>query len=498
MRQMLRLESLHLRRIFLFTAGILSLILFYACEKELFVESALPETGSYFAAYITSNPQGAEIYINGKYSGKNTPDTVKWLLKGEHTVRLRFNSALDTIFSMRNETGELKSVYIDYLTVFNHYGNLYCTSEPTSAYIYVDGNYTARFTPDTLKYLLPGSYKIKYEQYRHRSDSTLVEVIGGKTTRVNMYLQDTTDWLDYRASNSKIPTDRIVCFDVDMNNAVWIGTFDCGVSRLLNGRFTHYNLSNSSIPSNFVTAIEIDAMNHIWIGTLNGLAEFDGTEWKTYNSSGGLPSNTITALYYSPKGIMYVGTNKGLGIIENGYASPGAQLDIPLLLKPIASITGNRNGDIWVASEGGLSYFSNDEWKMFTRESDGLLSTDAGYTALDISGNLWCSFPIKIYQGNYQAGGLMKFDGTRWVEYPLPITVKGKIQRIYADYRGNVWVATPNGIYMLLPEGGHLLFASKRYAMATYNATDVLVDRKDKVWFALWEGGVVKCKLKLL
>ena len=83
-------------------------------------------------------------------------------------------------------------------------------------------------------------------------------------------------------------------------------------------------------------------------------------------------------------------------------------------------------------------------------------------------------------------------------EYKLPTTVKGRIQKITADYRGNVWLATPAGVYMLVPEGVYYVFASRAFAMVTPNSMDVLIDRKDKVWFALWEGGVVKCKLKML
>ena len=471
---------------------------FYSCQKDLFVESNPDELGNYYSALITSNPAGAQIYVDGKYSGHSTPDTISWLTRGEHSIRLRFNSVLDTVFSLSSTQPGLSSVHIDYLAVLNHYGNIYCTTEPSSAYIYLNDVYTARFTPDTIKYLLPGRYKIKYEQFRYRSDSTYVDVIGGKTSRVNLWLQDTTEWLDFRTANSKIPSDRIVCFKVDINNAVWIGTYDNGLAKLLNGRFTNFNTSNSPLPSNFITAIDIDENGNLWIGTMNGLVNYDGNDWEIYNQSRGLPSNYITSIYCNQDGGIYVGTKGGLGLINRGFVTNGTISGTPLLSKPVSSVTGNKTGALWIASEGGISSYVNDEWKVYTRGSHQLAGIDGGSIAIDAFGKIWCAFPANYSNYGNITGGLMYFDGTNWKEYILPNSVKGRIQKITADYRGNVWLATPAGVYMLVPEGGYYTFSNRAFAMVTPNSMDILVDKKDKVWFALWEGGVVKCKLKML
>lgn len=491
-------QRLRLNRAIISSVCIILSVFFYSCEKEIFVESKSSEQTYYCSAHISSNPKGAQIYVDGKYSGRNTPDTVTFLTAGEHVLRLRFNSVMDTTFKIQADYSTIKSAYIDYLATYSHYGNIYCNSMPVGSYIYLDGQYTSKFTPDTLKYLLPGTYKVKLEQFRYRSDSVMVTVTGSTLSKVNMRLQDTTEWLDYRVNNSGIPSNKIVCFKVDMNNTIWIGTFDNGLSRLISGKFKNFNMSNSGLPSNFISCMDIDENDHVWVGTINGAAEFDGAVWKVYNAQSGLPSDNVTTIFCNHAGKTYVGTDKGLGLIESGEASGDIRINAPLLSKPISAVTGKKDGTLWVGSVGGITSCINDEWRTFTRANDGLLGFDAGYMDTDIDGNVWCSFPANYALGVGITGGLMKYDGTRWSEFPLPAYIKGKIQRVYADLRGNVWLGTPAGVYMLFPDNTFAVFASKEYAMATYNAMDVLVDMKYKVWFALWEGGVVKCKLKLL
>jgi ligand-binding sensor domain-containing protein len=472
-------------------------IILASCEKEIFIEpKSSSEHVSYCSAYINSNPAGAQIYVDNKYSGRLTPDTVKWLAKGDHDVRLRFNAVLDTVFKMQTDYSSLNSVYIDYFATFNNYGSIYCKSVPSSANIYLNKQLTDKFTNDTLKYLLPGDYEIRYYHYGFRDDSVTVKVSGGKTVPVNLTLQDTSEWIDYRTVNSAIPSNNIVAFKVDKINNIWIATFNNGLSKFTNQKFTNYTKSNSGLPSDFVTCLAVDQNNVLWVGTMEGLARFDGVNWKQYTIESGLPSNYITALYCDTNGDTYVGTKMGLSSIYEGYVFERMYQSLSLLKSSISSITGNNTGSLWVATTEGIAACFDKEWQTFTKEKNGLLGYEAGHIGITSNGTVWCAFPENPVLKT--PGGLMKYEAGIWSEFALSKYIKNELQRVFIDARDNVWLATSAGIYVIWSDGSVGFFAGKQYAMFTSDVRDVLVDKKNKVWFALWGGGIVKCKLKML
>lgn len=491
-----RNKPINLVSAFIIIVCLSSILILSSCEKEIFVEPKnSSEHFSYCSAFINSNPAGAQIYIDNKFSGRITPDTVKWLAQGDHDVRLRFNAVLDTVFKMQTDYSSLKSVYVDYFATFNNYGSIYCQSVPSSANIYLNKNKTGNFTNDTLKYLLPGNYEVKYYHYGFRDDSVTVKVTGGKTASVNVTLQDTSEWIDYRTVNSAIPSNNVVAFKVDNTNNIWIATYDNGLSKFTNQKFKNYNKSNSGLPSDFVTCLEVDQNNVLWVGTMEGLASFDGVNWKKYTTKSGLPSNYITALYCDTEGYTYIGTKMGLASINGDNLFRRIYKDVPILNSSISSIAGNSNGSLWVAAAGGVASCIDKEWETFTKEKNGLLGYDAGYIGIATDGTVWCSFPenpaIKI------TGGLMKYEGGIWSEFTLSKYIKGRLQRVFIDARDNVWLGTIAGIYVIWSDGSLGYFSGKKYAMFSSDGRDILVDKKNKVWFAFWGGGIVKCKLKM-
>lgn len=67
----------------------------------------LINTGS---IYITSNPMGAQIWLNGTNTGKVTPDTVKSINAGWYSVTLKLTNYYDSTFSVSVTAGEMSIV----------------------------------------------------------------------------------------------------------------------------------------------------------------------------------------------------------------------------------------------------------------------------------------------------------------------------------------------------------------------------------------------------
>lgn len=60
--------------------------------------------------YITSNPAGATIWLDGASTSKTTPDTVKNVSEGNHTVTLKLQDYNDMTFSVNVKGGQTSVV----------------------------------------------------------------------------------------------------------------------------------------------------------------------------------------------------------------------------------------------------------------------------------------------------------------------------------------------------------------------------------------------------
>lgn len=68
-----------------------------------------------------------------------------------------------------------------------------------------------------------------------------------------------------------------------------------------------YTTSNG-LPGSWVSALLVDEQNNtLWVGTDNGLARYDGQNWKVYGREEGLDSATIMALTLTKSGLL-IGT----------------------------------------------------------------------------------------------------------------------------------------------------------------------------------------------
>jgi len=74
--------------------------------------------------YITSNPSGAEIWLDGVNTFQTTPDTVKNVDEGAHNVTLKLQEYNDTTFTV-NVTGGQTSVVTNVVLVSNINTTLY-------------------------------------------------------------------------------------------------------------------------------------------------------------------------------------------------------------------------------------------------------------------------------------------------------------------------------------------------------------------------------------
>lgn len=156
-------------------------LMFSSCEDSV-LDPIGGDTGKIF---VTSNPTGAAISIDGVSSGKVTPDTVS-ATAGSRSVKLTLAGYADTTFSVtvvKNSTINTGTIVLRPLT-----GAAFIQSTPVGAEIWVDGVNTGKVTPDTIKSLTAGNHTFTLRQDTYYDTTFTVNVAANGVTTKSVVL----------------------------------------------------------------------------------------------------------------------------------------------------------------------------------------------------------------------------------------------------------------------------------------------------------------------
>lgn len=425
------------------------LLFLTSCEKEVFTDPNGETKSLIGKLYIESKPKGFKIYFEGKYTGFNTPDSIRWLAAGEYKIKLRKELFSDTTFTIKIEDGNQKSIFVDYFLSPGQFGNVICVSTPPGADIFLNDSLTTQKTPYTFTHLFPGYYEVKYSLPEHRTDSLTVAVSSKQIQTANKTLIDTSVWVGYMSHNSRIQSNMITSIAYDKNNVKWIGTFDKGLISYDGKNWITYKYGNSPMPANYVTCALVDHNNTKWIGTTNGLVSLLNDTWMDYTSN--LPSKYVT------------------------------------------SIIEDKNNNIWIGTGSGLVKFDGANWKIFNKSNSGIADNFVVSMAVDKDNRIWV--------GGSNAG-ISVYDGRNWIFYnnsnmSLPKSVGMKIKSIFIDDANDVWVS--NVIVTPKEEFGDVtFFDGNNWSLKTLNGFENIVTNifcgKEDFFFIGTRNGLIQIK----
>ncbi|HEX3855818.1 MAG TPA: two-component regulator propeller domain-containing protein [Verrucomicrobiae bacterium] len=175
---------------------------------------------------------------------------------------------------------------------------------------------------------------------------------------------------------------------VDHRQQVWVGTLDEGLFQFQTNHFIP--APGAEILGQQIFALFETRGGQLWAGTQNGLARWDGQNWKMFTARDGLSENVVRAIAEDAEGNLWVGTeNHGLNFFKDGkFISYHAQ-DNGLPGDNISCLYADKNGVLWVGTAGhGLARFQNGKWTRYSTEN-GLASDSISYLIEDDAGYLW-------------------------------------------------------------------------------------------------------------
>jgi len=117
------------------------------------------------------------------------------------------------------------------------------------------------------------------------------------------------------------------------------------------------------------------------------------------------------------------------------------QTNKEILSDDIYGMDFNREGDLWVGGQGGISVFRNDKWiKTFTPK-DGLPTIWVNSVKRSPNGVMWIGTRL----------GVTRFDGKTWsLRHSRRWLLNDDVRDIAFDKNGNVWIATAAGVSAIM------------------------------------------------
>lgn len=475
-----------------FSRIILILIVLLGCKKEITTTPAETEKKIY-NVYISSFPQGAEIFINGKNSGFITPDTVRYLDEADIKISLRkkyFNN-YDTTIS----TASTRKLDFNFFNKINVYGQIDFNTYTRDASVYLDDVYVGK-TPLRLQKVNPGVHRIKFEKVSFISKQMSVEVFSDVLTLAHFNLIDTTYWVNYRQvfeNDTLNSIEKIIPFK---NNSFIISTESGLYQFSKNGyklipEFGNYQYLNINSAEYFE--------NKLWLGSNTGLYVMNDVI-TPYKGEIRLENSKIITDFEIFDQKLWISNEQGLFAVKEHTVEQFNTSNSILTNNFILSLCANNNSLFFGGIFDNLYKYSKNSLSVISKF---FKEVGVPYTGIKnvqkINDNLLVITTLvqKDPKGNILVPERLILYNLGTDQFKIPKNYHQNIQFncLKPDASGNIWVGTNYGIYIYNSEWVELqhydIYTTK---LLSQTINDIYIIDSKTVLIATGGGGLTKFK----
>jgi len=206
------------------------------------------------------------------------------------------------------------------------------------------------------------------------------------------------------------------------------------------------------LPSNSINDFDEDALGYLWLASSDGLARFDGRNYRIWRVEDGLRDNMIWSLHVDARNRVWIGTaNAGLVMLSadrrrfhfydrRGYPQ--------MLSATVWCIQSTPDGSVWFGTAAGGLYRLRPDGAMdrFLPEDGNERSLPAAaVTHLKVApdGALWVA----------TRNGLARWTGHDFERLALPKRATGFINSIRFEEDGSLWITDSSGMLLRRADG---------------------------------------------
>ncbi len=285
--------------------------------------------------------------------------------------------------------------------------------------------------------------------------------------------------LEFYSTEEGLPQSSVLSMVQTEDGYLWLGTYE-GLARFDGIEFKIFNKTNTSkMASNRIRCLLQDQNGNLWIGTSGGLLRYRGGAFKNYTTADGLADNYAVTLYEDSSGRLWVGTTDGLSCFENDLFT-SYSLAHGLAHGYILSLVETNENELWIGTSGGGLFVLQDgkiSSKKLPELSDApvirvLYKDKEGFIWIGTGGNGLGRTAAAPYKGpgNHKSDRVKKIDLSRQ-----------DIRAIYQDSRGTLWVGTNRHGLNVLRKGGSSFLHSKQGGLS-FPIRSIIEDHEGSLW----------------
>ncbi|MEE7560528.1 hybrid sensor histidine kinase/response regulator, partial [Xanthomonas sp. Kuri4-2] len=208
----------------------------------------------------------------------------------------------------------------------------------------------------------------------------------------------------------------------------------------------------AGLPSSAIAGLAQDRAGYLWLATGDGLARYDGAEFKVWRHDprdpASLAANSVQTLYIDPQDRIWVSSESaGISMLdaERRRFRHFRAAQIPQMSNDEVFVLTGRGDEVWFGNYGGDVHRIGSDGRVtrfdLAAMDDPLPRSHVLAMAPDDRGRMWIGTPE----------GLAYFDGARLHRERLPDREAGVYSLAWLD--GQLWVGSSAGVYQRDAQG---------------------------------------------
>jgi ligand-binding sensor domain-containing protein len=423
------------------------------------------------------------------------PDGAMWVSTGNGLNRLDLaTKRFTSFFKVANDTTTLSGNYLTKMAI-DKSGNLWVSVNET---IFLEC-----FNTKTFKVI---HYKTFTEEQSHVPTNSPRDIfvdnkgrlwVGTDSEGLYLFLPEKNTFYQYKADlldPNKLQTNSVVGIYQDRSNMIWLATF-AGVERF-NPEQSKFRLYRPkplmSVANNSIQAFAEDSLHRLWIGTFHGIFIMDRKtgDYSIYKREKADPrslsNDIVQSLGYDSRGKMWVGTMSGLDLfdpVHKNFRKYKTKTDTSRGISFIQNIVSDKNGDVLIGGQGGLSVYSYENDSIQSLFKEPIIDL-----FVDTRGIVWTggsSSSNGLVRYNRSTGQREKFFKIIGDTSSLPSNM---VNSIIEDNKGLIWLGTGAGLCSFDENTKKFTTYSEKYGLPNVHVAQLLVDDKNRIWMSTNRG----------